>query len=225
MTRTTTLLIGSIGVLTESSDLQRQAFNRAFEENGLDWHWGESDYERLLRVPGGAARIAAFAAERDADVDAEALHADKVAAFERIVDANGLTLRPGIADLIADARLDGMRLGFVTATSQRQIELVAGALKDALSLDVFDYIGDRSRVAESKPAPDIYLDALAALEIEPEEAVALEDTAESARAAIAAGIQTFVYPGQMHTRADMPQDAIRVASPGEVLRKGTVRAA
>ncbi len=225
MTRITTLFIGSIGVLTESSDLQRRAFNRAFRENGLDWHWGEGDYERLLRVPGGATRITAFAAERGDTVDAEALHADKVAAFERIVDEHGLTLRPGIAKLIAAARADGLRLGFVTATSLRQIELVAGALKDELSLDVFGYVGDRTRVTDSKPAPDIYLDALGALGAKPGEAIALEDSAESARAALAAGIETFVYPGKMHMRSDMPAGAIRVASPSDILRQNAPKAA
>lgn len=213
MTRITTLLIGSVGVLTESSDLQRQAFNTAFAENGLSWDWSVQDYARLLRTPGGVARITAYAAETGETVDAEAIHADKVAAFERLVDEHGLTLRPGIADLLATARLNEIQIGFVTATSQRQIELIAGALKTQVSFDVFSYIGDRSRVARSKPAPDIYLDALEELSASPEHCIAIEDTPESAEAALRAGITTFLYAGAMHGDAQAPSGATPIDDP------------
>ena len=33
------ILFGSIGTLIETSDLQREAFNQAFKEAGLDWYW------------------------------------------------------------------------------------------------------------------------------------------------------------------------------------------
>ena len=38
------LLFGSIGTLIESSDIQRNSFNQAFNEAGLDWYWDEQDY-------------------------------------------------------------------------------------------------------------------------------------------------------------------------------------
>ena len=33
------LLFGSIGTLIESSNIQRNSFNEAFKEAGLDWYW------------------------------------------------------------------------------------------------------------------------------------------------------------------------------------------
>ncbi|MEC7496587.1 MAG: haloacid dehalogenase, partial [Pseudomonadota bacterium] len=33
------LIFGSIGVLVETSELQRQAYNAAFAAHRLDWHW------------------------------------------------------------------------------------------------------------------------------------------------------------------------------------------
>ena len=35
------LLFGSIGTLIESSDIQRNSFNQAFKEAGLEWYWDE----------------------------------------------------------------------------------------------------------------------------------------------------------------------------------------
>ena len=43
------LLFGSIGTLIESSDIQRNSFNEAFKEAGLDWYWDEQDYKILLK--------------------------------------------------------------------------------------------------------------------------------------------------------------------------------
>ncbi|KNG93893.1 HAD family hydrolase [Pseudaestuariivita atlantica] len=219
MTRSTALLVGSIGVLTECSDLQRRAFNIAFEEHGLDWSWSDDEYRSLLEVPGGSARIAHVARERGADVDVDAVYAAKVAAFERLVDREGLTLRPGIADLLAEARLNEMRLGFVTGTSTRQIALIAGALRDEVSMDVFDIVTNGDMVSRGKPHPDIYLHALKEMDIPANRAIAVEDTPESAQSALDAGITTFVYAGRNAAHRPAPHGAFKIGSPVEALRE------
>ena len=43
------LLFGSIGTLIESSNIQRNSFNEAFKEVGLEWYWDEEDYKILLK--------------------------------------------------------------------------------------------------------------------------------------------------------------------------------
>ena len=42
------LLLGSIGVLAETSELPRQAYNKAFHKHGLDWYWSVANYCYLL---------------------------------------------------------------------------------------------------------------------------------------------------------------------------------
>ena len=49
------LLLGSIGVLAETSELQRRAYNTAFVAHGVDWHWNIATYCRHLATQ--AARI------------------------------------------------------------------------------------------------------------------------------------------------------------------------
>ena len=39
------LFFGSIGTLIESSNIQRNSFNEAFKEAGLEWYWDEQDYK------------------------------------------------------------------------------------------------------------------------------------------------------------------------------------
>ena len=50
-------LLGSIGVIVETSRLQRLAYNAAFEELGLDVYWNVATYCKLLEVPGGLRRL------------------------------------------------------------------------------------------------------------------------------------------------------------------------
>ncbi|WP_299046093.1 HAD-IA family hydrolase [uncultured Tateyamaria sp.] len=190
------LLFGSIGVLTETSDLQRRAFNTAFEINELVWHWDTDTYRSLLEVPGGKARIAHYASTQEADVDVDAVYQSKLEAFEAALE-DGVKLRPGIADLIAEAQVLQMRLGFVTATDPRQVAAILRGLQSQVDASVFDFIGDRTIAARSKPAPDIYNEALRQLHITADAALAIEDTPESAQAPVAAGIRTLGYPGAL----------------------------
>ncbi len=55
------ILFGSISTLVDSSELQRRAFNEAFEAHGLDWQWSQPDYVAMLESNGGAQRIADYA--------------------------------------------------------------------------------------------------------------------------------------------------------------------
>ena len=47
------LFLGSIGVIAETSELQRRAYNAAFEAQGLDWYWNVANYCEMLKNPGG----------------------------------------------------------------------------------------------------------------------------------------------------------------------------
>jgi len=51
-------------------------------------------------------------------------------------------------------------------------------------------------VTYAKPPPDVYLDALQVMTVAPGQAVAIEDTPESAQAALVAGIRMIAFPGE-----------------------------
>lgn len=199
------LFFGSIGVLCETSELQRRAFNAAFEDAGLDWSWDPETYKRLLETPGGVARIEQFAARQGDKVDAQAMHEAKVQFFQQMVLPGSLRPRPGVKEMIAYARVRNIRLGFVTTTGRAQLDLIFSGLGENIPKQYFDYIGHRGRVERGKPAPDIYNDALWALDIHPGDATAVEDTPESAEAALAAGLQVFGYPGATYNERGFPR--------------------
>ena len=62
------LLLGSIGVLAETSELQRRAYNTAFVAHGIDWHWNIATYCQHLATPGGQHRLRQLGGADDMDV-------------------------------------------------------------------------------------------------------------------------------------------------------------
>lgn len=196
----TAILFGSIGTLVETSDLQREAFNLAFKESDLDWHWDEPTYRRLLEKPGGQARIERFAAERGDTVDAAKLHRLKTQIFDKEIEEGSLELRPGVSEIIAFARKTEIALGFVTTTSRENVEATLAATTGQLTEEMFAFIGDASMVDAPKPAPDIFLAAMKALGIEADQAIAIEDTRSCFQSARAAGLPTIAFPNENAAR-------------------------
>ena len=93
------------GTLAETEEAHRAAFNRAFAAHGLDWHWDQATYGRLLGVTGGKERIRSWAdslpdASMIDDAMIRKLHQEKTDAFVDIV-ASGMAPRQGIDALIA----------------------------------------------------------------------------------------------------------------------------
>jgi HAD superfamily hydrolase (TIGR01509 family) len=189
------ILFGSIGTLIETSELQRNAFNKAFSENGLDWNWNPTQYQDLLKKSGGRQRIQDFAAQQGIEVNAKKLHDEKTKIFDDLMLSGDVLLRPGVANLIDQALDNGIKLAFVTSTSKENVDAVFQALKSQLNRSIFSFIGNDKMVLNTKPSPDIYLKALSELNLKAEDCVAIEDTEVSMQSALAASIKCIGFPG------------------------------
>ena len=196
-------LIGSIGSLVETSELQRAAFNQAFSEAGLDWHWDAESYADMLRLSGGRDRIARFAESRGESVDAEALHARKSAIFQERLSQGGINPRPGVSETLASVRGEGWKTGFVSTTSAANVDAVLAAL--GMSRDDFDVVTDSGSVTAGKPEPDVYDFALRTLGETADGSVAVEDNPDGVSAAKAAGLTCVGFPGALHSRETLAQ--------------------
>ena len=196
MTYPAALLFGSIGTLAETSEMQREAFNRAFALAGLGWRWNRSLYQALLKTSGGINRIEAFALSRGQQVDARAIHVAKTAIYHQLLAEKALDLRAGVAETIRWAERNGIRLGLISTTGRGNIERLLAALAPACTREMFDIITDGGQVARPKPDPEVYLLALEKLRLAPGEAVAIEDSAASLSAATEAGLSTVAFPGE-----------------------------
>ncbi|MEM6760047.1 MAG: HAD-IA family hydrolase [Pseudomonadota bacterium] len=190
----TALFFGSIGTVIETSEHQREAFNQAFAVHGLEWHWDRDLYREMLQVAGGANRIARYAKQHDEVVDVAALHATKTSIFQNQLASKDLPLRPGVARALQEATARGVPCAFVTSTEADTAWAIAKTVAWQAGV-AFDHVTHSKVGQPSKPAPDVYRAALAALDLSANDATAIEDNSDGVAAAKAAGLVTIGYPG------------------------------
>lgn len=187
------LLFGSISSLADTSEVQREAFNAAFAEHGLDWRWDRDDYRRQLQGSGGRDRIAEFARDRGEEVDADAVHATKSRLFQERLREQPVAARPGVVETIRAAREQGRQVGLVTTTSPENVEALLASVPD-LGRDDFDVVVDATQVERPKPDPAAYALALERLGVDAGDAVAVEDNLGGLASARAAGVRVVAFP-------------------------------
>lgn len=192
------------GTLADTESAHLAAFNHAFAEMGMGWVWDEALYTDLLDISGGKERILHYWKTTRADMrevgamalndTVNRLHELKTAAYEAAVNGGAVRLRPGVLQLMDEARAQGLQLAIATTTSPVNI---AALMRRAVGADWrlnFTAIGDASTAPIKKPHPQVYLQMLDALRLQAAACIALEDSSNGLRAATAAGLATIITP-------------------------------
>jgi HAD superfamily hydrolase (TIGR01509 family) len=190
------------GTIADTEEAHRQAFNAAFDEHDLGWHWSRNRYSELLRVSGGRERMLLHLeslqlppAEKKALADRLAdIHRSKVRIYKTLVETGRVPLRLGVKRLIDEARAAGLKLGIATTGTAAGVEaLIAHTLgKDAPGW--FQVFAAGEQVANKKPAPEIYQLVLRWLGAPPATCIAFEDSENGVKAAHAAGLFVVATP-------------------------------
>jgi HAD superfamily hydrolase (TIGR01509 family) len=189
------------GTLADTErDGHRVAFNAAFEEAGMPWHWDVPLYGELLAVTGGKERMRfyaerhdpAFLAAPDADERIKALHAAKTRHYVAMLEGGEIPLRPGVARLIEEARAVALRLAIATTTTPENVTTLLSASLAPDAVSWFEVIGAGDIVPKKKPAPDIYFWVLERLGLPAEACLAVEDSANGLKASLAADLPTVI---------------------------------
>jgi len=207
------------GTLADTESVHLEAFNHAFRQEGLDWHWSIEQYTQLLEISGGKERMLHHWRTVEPDmkeVDAGALadtinrlHEIKTAYYENAVNSGAVTLRSGVLALMSEARAQGLQLAIATTTSPVNI---AALMRTAIGPDWrthFLAIGDASNAPIKKPNPQVYMKVLADLGMRAADCVAFEDSSNGLRAATAAGLDTVITPNSFTAHHDF-KGALRV---------------
>lgn len=192
------------GTLADTESVHRAAFNQAFAECGLDWHWDEALYTELLNISGGMERMQHYWQMHNPQMRERGslalqdtlhrLHARKTAAYMEAVNGGAVQLRPGVLTLMDQALAQGLQLAIATTTSPANI---AALLDRDLGADWrmrFTAIGDASTAPLKKPHPQVYLHMLDAMQLKPAQCLAFEDSFNGLQASRAAGLATVITP-------------------------------
>jgi len=191
------------GTLADTErDGHRIAFNRAFAEAALDWHWSVELYGKLLAISGGKERIRFYLQQYCPDFQPPYnptvpeksefiadLHAAKTKHYQELLADGAIPLRPGVRRLLDEARTQAVRLAIATTSA---LPNATALLEQTLDPSWFEVIAAGDLVPAKKPAPDIYEYVLAKMGLTPGECLVFEDSQHGLQAAHQAGLKTVV---------------------------------
>ena len=178
----------------------RVAYNHAFADLGADWAWDESFYGDLLQIEGGTERLRHYLREYEPDFEPSegraafvgAAHRRKNLHYHALLDAGWIPLRPGVQRVIQEVRAAGLRLAIASSSVRANVHALLVNTLGSGAEDWFDAFVTGDDVACKKPDPEIYLRTLERLGLSASACIAIEDSENGCRAALASGLPTVV---------------------------------
>ncbi|GAB4521348.1 MAG: HAD-IA family hydrolase [Anaerolineae bacterium] len=107
-----------------------------------------------------------------------------------------VTTQPGAHEIVQWVAEQGIPHCIASSSSKRIID---ATMQSQGWDDVFTLRYTADSVPNGKPAPDVYLLAAQGINIAPEDCLALEDSPNGSRAAVAAGMTCYAVPDKSHS--------------------------
>jgi len=178
------------GVLVQSEELWDAARRELVAEAGLDWPPDATDAMMGM----SSLEWSRYVHEQiGVPADPEAINA---AVLERVEARyrSDLPWIPGAREAVARMAAR-WPLGLATSSNREIIDLVVeeGGFGDAFAATV-----SSEEVGRGKPAPDVYLEVVRRMDVEPVRSAAIEDSTNGLLAARAAGMRVVAIPNDAH---------------------------
>lgn len=196
------------GLILETETPAHQSWAEIYREHGHElpmdlWHQdigSDTGFDP-------AGHLAALVGE---GLDREATQARRDARKTELIAV--LDVMAGVREYVTDAKRLGLLLAVASSSSRAW---VLGNLERLRLHAQWDAVRTRDDVARTKPAPDLYLSAVAALGVRPNEAVAFEDSLNGVAAAKDAGLLCVAVPNALTAGMDLSRADLRLASLAE----------
>jgi len=185
------LILDFDGLILDTETPMRASWMEIYEEAGLQVE--EIEWASILGAsadPPEAYDLLDAHLERP--VDRPALHERRLRReLELLASEDPM---PGVRELIRDAKRAGLLLGIASSSERAWVQ---GLLEQHGLSERFDAVVCAEDVEKTKPSPDLYRKALAALGVRPDEAIAFEDSEHGVTSAKAAGIFCVAVPNDV----------------------------
>lgn len=213
------ILFGSLDTLADTHEIQRRAFNEAFDAADLDWHWEPGAYDRLLDRAGSGPRLVAYAEQVGAtltDEQRDTIQRERIKRYAGLLDDMAVEPRPGVERLINVALGEGRQIALVSSADREMVDAFRARLGERLGMERWSLLHHAASGGTSKPASDPYDTALGELGVTPDEAVAIEDTGHGVQSATGAGLMVLATPTDWTRKQDFSAAAAEVDQLGDV---------
>ncbi len=118
-------------------------------------------------------------------------------------------LLPGTKALMLESKAAGLKLAIASSSS---FDWVSDWTAKHGILEYFDALATRYEVEHVKPDPALFLLALQKLQLEPAEAIILEDSPNGCKAALAAGVTCIAIPNNVTKNLEFPKGVHKIAT-------------
>jgi len=176
------------------------AFNLAFNDFGLSWHWDTNKYLQLLKINGGKNRIAYYSKINQNGFSNDLIikiHERKQLHYLEIIKKNCVKLKIGVFRLIKELHTNNIRQFIVTSSSRKQVDLLVENLFNGFN--PFEFIISSEDVDLKKPNPLPYLKAIKLSGIKKNNSIVFEDSNPGLKSSLAANLPTIFVPSNIPT--------------------------
>ena len=170
------------GVIADTVPLHYQSYKRLFEEQGKEYTWEEYQKSGL-----GASRAQAIRSVMGKELDPDQFQELMNRKSEIVLDTvkqEGLNVLPGALELVRALHNFDLKVGLASSSGHAELFLEIIGVRF-----LFHSVQDVSQNLPSKPAPDLYLEVLKQLNLNAEEAIAIEDSPTGVQSAKSAGLK------------------------------------
>lgn len=190
------------GVIVESEELHRRAYNAVFAGAGLGAVWSVEFYDMLQNSIGGGKEKMRWYFDKHgwpAGVDQvdfiNTLQENKTKLYQHMMSSGQVAPRDGVLDLM-DACLDaGIKCAVCSAATKEAVEVTLDVLLGRARLARFDLVlagAFEGEATRKKPHPMVYNVAAQRLGLRKEDCVVIEDSQIGLQAAVAAGMRCVI---------------------------------
>lgn len=174
------------GVLTDTAEYHFLAWKKLADELGLAFDKTvnerlkgvsrERSFEIILEVNGAQATFLS---------EDKAKFIDKKNEYYKalIKQVTSKDILPGVMDFLNESKKQGILLAVASASKNARTVLEGLGI-----LSMFDYVADASKIRYTKPDPEVFIDCMEHLKLQPWECIAFEDAAAGIEAIQAANI-------------------------------------
>lgn len=199
------------GVITDTAEFHYLSWKRLADEEGIVFT--RQDNEQLRGVSRRESLNRMLKGRQESEATLQRWMERKNAYYRQYLESiTPADLLPGVSAFLRDAHTAGMKLAIGSASRNAR-----DVLQKLDVLDYFDAIGDGYSVANTKPAPDLFLWTAGRLDVPPYEAVVFEDAEAGVDAALAGGFWTVGIGTANVQRAHMVVAGLAAITPADVL--------
>ena len=178
------------GLVLDTEKLYTRFWQEAAKALGYPMTKEQALGMRSLNRGAGLAKLQSYFGP---SVDYDVIRNKRIELMDAFVEQEGVTLKPGIHELLAFLKEHGIKTAIATSSPLERTLLYLGSvgLKNS-----FDELVSGYMVEKGKPEPDIYLYAAEKLGVKPENCMVLEDSPAGILAGYRAGCIPVMIPDQ-----------------------------